>query len=75
MYYIDDVKCEGPGGGLDLGVAYCDNGRVSFTISGYQGQNGQTFFLSSIPGNASYHGSLLVKRVEDETCHFEIENL
>ncbi|ETW80250.1 hypothetical protein HETIRDRAFT_418288 [Heterobasidion irregulare TC 32-1] len=75
MYYVDDVKCEGPGGGLDVGIAHRRNGKVCFTISGYQGQDGQVWFLSSQAGHPSYNGSLAVKRVEDESCRFLIENV
>ncbi|ESK82019.1 hypothetical protein Moror_5438 [Moniliophthora roreri MCA 2997] len=75
MYYVDDVKCEGPGGGLSLGVGYNGNGTVFLTISGYEGQNGVTYFLSSEPGNASYNGSLTVKRCVVNTCHFYIDSV
>ncbi|ESK89473.1 hypothetical protein Moror_16132 [Moniliophthora roreri MCA 2997] len=75
MYYVDDVKCEGPGGGLTLGVGYNGDGTVFLTISGYQGQNGATYFLSSEPGNASYNGSLAVKRCAVDTCRFYIDSV
>ncbi|EGN97331.1 hypothetical protein SERLA73DRAFT_57768 [Serpula lacrymans var. lacrymans S7.3] len=75
MYYVHDVKCEGPSGGLDVGVAYHSNGTVCFTISGYQGQNGNTYYLSCDTGNAAYNGSLAVKRAEDSTCRFVIDNV
>ena len=75
MYYVDDVKCEGPGGGLVVGIAHRRNAKVCFAISGYQGQDGQVWFLSSQAGHPSYNGSLAVKRVEDESCRFLIENV
>lgn len=76
MYYVDDVKCSGPiGTGLSLGVALRPNGKICFTISGYQGQGGNTYYLSSTPGHPSYNGSLLVKKEEDNTCLFTIEQL
>ncbi|EEB95283.2 hypothetical protein MPER_05768, partial [Moniliophthora perniciosa FA553] len=75
MYYVDDVKCEGPGGGLALGVGYNGDGTVLLTISGYQGQDGATYFLSSEPGNASYNGSLAVKRSAVDTCRFSIDSV
>ena len=75
MYYVDDVKCEGPGGGLVVGVNHLKDGLVNFTISGYQGQDGKSYFLSCMPGNAAYNGSLAVKKEEDESCRFRIENM
>ncbi len=75
MYYIDDVKCDGPEGGVSMGVVYLAQGQINFTITGYQGQGGRTRFLSSEAGNASYNGSLAVKEFEDVTCRFTIQNL
>jgi len=75
MYYIDDVKCEGPGGGLSMGIVYLAEGQINLTITGYQGQDGRTRYLSSEAGNASYNGSLAVKQFEDPTCRFTIQNL
>jgi len=75
MYYIDDVKCDGPEGGVSMGIVYLAQGQINFTITGYQGQDGRTRFLSSEAGNASYNGSLAVKEFEDVTCRFTIQNL
>ncbi|KAI6103605.1 hypothetical protein F5141DRAFT_967977, partial [Pisolithus sp. B1] len=36
-YYINDVKCAGPGGGVDLGVMHLGGNWIKLTISGYQG--------------------------------------
>ncbi|THH31064.1 hypothetical protein EUX98_g3127 [Antrodiella citrinella] len=74
MYYVDDVKCEGPKGGLDLGLEYEPNGLVSFAIFGYQGMADKTYYLSWEPGNPAYNGSLAVKRQKEATCFFHIEN-
>jgi hypothetical protein len=63
MYYIDDVVCAGPSGGLVLGVEVRPEGRICFTILGYLGQDGRTFYLSSQAGHPSYHGSLAVKKL------------
>lgn len=75
MYYINDVKCEGPGGGLQMGIVYLADGQVNFTITGYQGQDGRTKYLSSQAGSEAYNGSLAVKDFEDFTCRFTIQNL
>ncbi|KDQ50150.1 hypothetical protein JAAARDRAFT_42329 [Jaapia argillacea MUCL 33604] len=75
MYYINDVKCEGPDGGLSVGILYLAGGKVAFTITGYQGQDGRTAFLSSQAGSAAYNGSLAVKDYPDFTCEFTIQNL
>ncbi|KAJ7923328.1 hypothetical protein B0H13DRAFT_2316518 [Mycena leptocephala] len=75
MYYINNVKCEGPSGGLSMGILYLTNGMINFTIQGYQGQDGRTAFLSNEAGNASYNGSLAVKDLEDVNCRFKIQNL
>ncbi|KDQ51070.1 hypothetical protein JAAARDRAFT_199457 [Jaapia argillacea MUCL 33604] len=75
MYYINDVKCEGPTGGLSVGIIYLSDGFVNFTISGYQGQDGRIAFLSSQAGDVSYNGSLAVKDYPDFTCQFSIQNL
>ena len=75
MYYVDDVKCEGPGGELRLGICYRPNGTVCLIISGYQGQNGGTWFLSSEEGHKAYNGSLAVKRVDDPSCYFVIDTI
>ena len=75
MYYVDDVKCEGPNGGLAVGLGYNRDGTIFFTISGYDGQGGATYFLSSEPGNAAYNGSLAVKRVGDDTCRFIVDSV
>ncbi|KAF8647497.1 hypothetical protein AX16_006702 [Volvariella volvacea WC 439] len=75
MYYINDVKCEGPGGGLSMGVVYLANGFVLLTISGYSGQDGVTAFLSDLPGNAAYNGSLAVRDYPDDHTRFFIVNL
>lgn len=72
MHNLTDVKCdEAVGGGLSLGIAYRPNGKICFTISGYDGQKGDTYYLSSTSGN----NSLLVKKKEDDTCLFSIEQL
>ncbi|KAI3605685.1 hypothetical protein WG66_012036 [Moniliophthora roreri] len=73
MYYVNDVKCEGPGGGLAVGLYNCPLRRVNLTISGYSGQDGKTYFLSNLPGNESYYGSLTVAKTESEHCCFQIE--
>ncbi|KAJ7461021.1 hypothetical protein B0H11DRAFT_1736408 [Mycena galericulata] len=75
MYYINDVKCEGADGGLELSIVYLVDGMVNLTISGYQGQDGRTAFLSSDAGNKEYNGSLAVKGIEDRTCRFTVQNL
>ncbi|KAJ7837025.1 hypothetical protein B0H14DRAFT_2792587 [Mycena olivaceomarginata] len=75
MYYINDVKCEGDGGGLSMGIVYLTNGLINLTITGYQGQDGRTAFLSNEAGNISYNGSLAVRELENENCRFIIENL
>lgn len=75
MYYIDDVMCKGPGGGLSLGVQRLDGGRFHLTISGYQGQNGETHYMSSEAGNAAYGGSLAVRKSVDASCHLTIEKM
>lgn len=75
MYYINDVKCEGPGGGLAMGIIYLPHGMCNLTITGYSGQDGRTAFLSSQAGSPSYNGSLAVKDLEDFTCRFTVENL
>ncbi|KDQ50134.1 hypothetical protein JAAARDRAFT_89100, partial [Jaapia argillacea MUCL 33604] len=75
MYYHNDVKCEGPGGGLGVGILYLPGGKVIFTISGYGGQDGRTGFLSSQAGSPAYNGSLAVKDYPDFTCEFTIQNL
>ncbi|KAM6499236.1 hypothetical protein JOM56_004744 [Amanita muscaria] len=75
MYYLDDVKCEGPNGGLAVGLGYNRDGTIFFTISGYGGQGGATYFLSSEPGNVAYNGSLAVKRVGDDTCRFIVDSV
>ncbi|KAK7680334.1 hypothetical protein QCA50_016574 [Cerrena zonata] len=75
MYYINDVMCKGPGGGLSLGVYRRPDGRYNLTISGYQGQNGQIHYLSSEVGNAAYGGSLAVRQSIDDSCHLSIEKL
>ncbi|KIP04274.1 hypothetical protein PHLGIDRAFT_76206, partial [Phlebiopsis gigantea 11061_1 CR5-6] len=75
MYYIDDVMCKGPGGGLSLGVQRRNDGRFNLTISGYQGQNGETHYMSSEAGNAAYGGSLAVRKSADASCHLKIEKL
>lgn len=75
MYYINDVKCEGPSGGLSVGIVYLADGLVNFTVSGYSGQDGRTKYLSSQAGSPAYNGSLAVKDYEDITCRFSIENL
>ena len=75
MYYINDVMCKGPGGGLSLGVSRRPDSRYNLTISGYQGQNNETHYLSSEAGNDAYGGSLAVKRTVDDSCHFSIEQL
>lgn len=75
MYYIDDVMCQGPGGGLSLGVRHHSDGRVNLTISGYQGQNNETHYLSSDTGNEAYGGSLAVKKTADDSCLLSLENL
>ena len=75
MYYVDDVKCEGPGGGLALGIYNRPFGRVNLTISGYSGQDGATYFLSNRSGNAAYNGSLAVEKNESEQCRFHIERM
>ncbi|KAJ7043159.1 hypothetical protein C8F04DRAFT_1287316 [Mycena alexandri] len=75
MYYINDVKCEGDSGGLSMGIVYLTNGMCNLTISGYQGQDGRTAFLSSQAGSPDYKGSLAVKDLEDITCCFTVQNL
>ncbi len=75
MYYNDDIKCEGPHGGVVFTVVYLQGGQINFTISGYDGQGGRTRFLSSQAGYAAYGGSLAAKEFEDFTCRFTIENL
>lgn len=76
MYYLTDVKCDRAiGGGLNLGVVHRPNGKICFTISGYQGQGGNSYYLSSTPGHPGYNGSLLVKEEEDNTCLFTIEQM
>ncbi|KAJ7273157.1 hypothetical protein C8J57DRAFT_1316945 [Mycena rebaudengoi] len=75
MYYINDVKCEGTGGGLQVGILYLPEGQANLTISGYQGQDGRTAFLSSEAGSPDYKGSLAVKGIEDRTCRFTVQNL
>jgi len=75
MYYVNDVKCEGGSGGLSLGIVYLADSFINFTISGYQGQDGRTAYLSSQAGSADYKGSLAVKSFEDITCRFKIQNL
>jgi hypothetical protein len=75
MYYVDDVMCAGPSGGLALGVEVHPAGWICFTISGYSGQDGRTFYLSSQPGHPSYHGSLAVKKSQDDSCHFIVKNM
>lgn len=75
MYYINDVKCEGPTGGLSMGIVYLADGQVNFTITGYQGQDGRTRFLSSQAGSEAYNGSLKVQEFEDITCRFTVQNL
>ncbi|KAJ7445681.1 hypothetical protein B0H11DRAFT_1930389 [Mycena galericulata] len=67
MYYIN--------GGLELSIVYLVDGMVNLTISGYQGQDGRTAFLSSDAGNKEYNGSLAVKGIEDRTCRFTVQNL
>lgn len=54
---------------------YLINGMINLTISGYQGQDGRTAFLSSEAGNKDYNGSLAVKDIEDRTCRFTVQNL
>ena len=75
MYYIDDVMCKGPSGGVSLGVVHLEDGLVNFTISGYSGMNGCTKFLSCFAGSEAYEGSIAVVATEDITCRFKIENL
>ena len=77
MYYTSDVKCDGPDGGvtLTMGIVYLPNGEINFTITGYQGQDGRTKYLSSQAGSPDYDGSLAVKEFEDFTCRFTIQNL
>ncbi|KAJ7184290.1 hypothetical protein C8R46DRAFT_1063586 [Mycena filopes] len=75
MYYINDVKCEGDSGGLSLGIVYLTGGMCNLTITGYQGQDGRTAFLSSEAGSPDYKGSLAVKDIEDRTCRFTVQNL
>lgn len=72
MHDLTDVKCDGAiGGGLSLGIAHRPNGKICFTISGYDGQNEDTYYLSSTSDN----DSLLVMKEEDNTCLFTIEQL
>lgn len=74
MYYVDDVKCEGPTGGVHFGIVYLADGQVNLTVTGYSGQNGRTKYLSSQAGSKAYKGSLHVHEFEDFTCRFTIEN-
>ena len=77
MYYINDVKCEGPGGGLAVSIrpVHDSDEVVKVGISGYQGQNGGMHYLSAEEGHPSYNGSLAVKTSEDQTCHFIVESM
>lgn len=62
-------------GGLSLGIVYLTGGMCNLTITGYQGQDGRTAFLSSEAGSPDYKGSLAVKDLEDRTCRFTVQNL
>ena len=75
MYYNDDVMCKGPGGGVSLGITHLEGGLVNFTITGVQGMENRTKFLSCFAGSEAYGGSLAVLPMEDVTCRFKIENL
>ncbi len=75
MYYINDVKCDGPGGGVSFGIVYLADGQMNLTVTGYQGQDGRTRYLSSQAGGEAYNGSLAVKEFEDFTCRFTVQNL
>lgn len=75
MFGISDITCRGPGSGLSLGVYRRPDSRCNLTISGYYGQNNETHYLSSQAGKEAYVGSLAVKRVADDSCHFSIEQL
>jgi hypothetical protein len=72
MYGISYVQCKGPSGGLDMGVDKVGDGFVRLTIHGYQGQNGQTAYLSSQSGEVKE--SLLVAKDGDDSCRFLVEN-
>ncbi|ESK82020.1 hypothetical protein Moror_13456 [Moniliophthora roreri MCA 2997] len=72
MYYLDDIKCEGPGG-LDVSVTFLDDYFVQFGILGFKGQDEKMYYVSCEPGNASYHGSLAVKKEQDCSTFFVIE--
>ncbi|ESK81031.1 hypothetical protein Moror_16276 [Moniliophthora roreri MCA 2997] len=73
MYYLDDIKCDGAGGGLDVSVTFLDDYFVQFSISGFKGQDGKMYYVSCEPGNASYHGSLAAKKEQDHSTFFVIE--
>lgn len=75
MYYISDVKCAGPRGGVELGVVQSGGNSIKLTISGYQGMGPRPRFLSSTPGHESYNGSLAVKENEDHSCYFFVESM
>ena len=60
MYYVNDVMCKGPSGGVSLGIVHLEDGLVNFTISGYSGMNGCTKFLSCFAGSEAYEGSIAV---------------
>ncbi|KAI6028898.1 hypothetical protein F5J12DRAFT_808636 [Pisolithus orientalis] len=75
MYYVSDVKCAGPHGGVEFGVIQSGGNWIKLTISGYQGMGSRCKFLSSIPGHKAYHGSLAVKENEDYSCYFSVEKL
>jgi len=51
-----------------MGIVYFAQRQINFTITGYQGQDGRTRYLSSQAGHESYNGSLSVKEFEEFTC-------
>ncbi|KAI0934505.1 hypothetical protein AcV5_006328 [Taiwanofungus camphoratus] len=68
-----DIKCWGPGGGVDLGIIDLGHGLVNFSVSGYAGQKSRTGYLSTRPGRDD--STLSLQYVEDETCRFRIVHL